>query len=58
MPQDDGRRHKHTVFCPIKNCKYTSRKWNPNSDSISINNSVYSTKCPKHQKELVTISNL
>lgn len=58
MSQDDGRGHKHTVVCSIKGCKYTSRNWNPNSNSISINNSVYSTKCPKHKKELVTINNL
>ena len=58
MPQDDGRGHKHTVVCPIKGCKYTSRQWNPSSNSISVKNSVYSTKCPKHQQELVKPNSL
>lgn len=55
MPQDDGRGHKHTVICPVKKCKYTSRQWNQSSNIISVNNSVYSNKCPKHQKQLIKL---
>lgn len=58
MPPDDGSGHKHTVVCPHKKCKYTSRQWNPCSDTISVQNSVFSTKCPKHQKELVPLNSL
>jgi hypothetical protein len=50
--QDDGRGHKHTVYCPVKKCKYTSRQWNWSMDA-NKNPSTWSTKCPKHQQTLI-----
>jgi hypothetical protein len=46
--------HKHTVHCPIKDCKYTSRV--PNDVFYLTNkNSVHSKICPKHRLGLVKL---
>lgn len=48
------KRHKKTVHCPVKGCKYTSRQWVMKSPfSKSQKKSVFSTKCPKHQRLLI-----
>lgn len=50
MSQRKAEKHKETVYCPVKGCKYTSRQWVSISPfKISHKESVYSTKCPKHQ---------
>jgi len=60
MSQRKAAKHKHTVYCPVNGCKYTSRQWvvDWSKWKISQKESVYSTKCPKHQTKLVTIDNL
>lgn len=63
MSQRKAAKHKHTVYCPIDGCTYTSRQWVVDIShfkdwGISQRNSVFSTKCPKHQTKLVTIDDL
>ncbi len=53
MSGNNYRGHKFTVCCPIKGCKYTSRQWVGMVDNVSKENSVWSTKCPKHQEILI-----
>ena len=50
--QNDGRGHKHTVYCTVKDCNYTSRQWNWSMDGDN-KTSNSSTKCPKHRTILV-----
>jgi len=53
MSQRIASKHKQTVHCPIKGCKYTSRQWVIEYKyKISHKETVYSTKCPKHQTKL------
>jgi hypothetical protein len=55
MSQRKASKHKHTVFCPIGGCNYTSRQWVILSKfKLSHKESVYSTKCPKHQTVLIS----
>ena len=63
MSQRKAAKHKHTVYCTVNGCKYTSRQWvidvsQFNEWGKAQQNSVFSTKCPKHQTELVTIDKL
>jgi len=44
---------KQTVFCPIKGCNYTSRKWIGFVDKLSLKTSCSSTMCPKHRTKLL-----
>jgi hypothetical protein len=53
MSGNNYRGHKFTVYCPVKDCKYTSRQWVGMVDKVSKENSVWSTKCPKHQQVLI-----
>ena len=55
MSKHGGKGHKHTVICPLQKCKYTSRQFIRNVDAISLKNSVFSTKCPKHRTELIPL---
>lgn len=58
MSQRIASKHKYTVHCPIEGCKYTSRHWVFNSTfKISHKESVFSTKCPKHQTILIKLEN-
>lgn len=59
MSQRKASKHKQTVYCTVKNCKYTSRQWVVKSIfKLSHKESTYSTRCPKHRTELVTIDKL
>ena len=63
MSQKKAARHKHTVYCPINKCKYTSRQWiidvrHHKDWGKDQRESVFSTKCPFHQTTLVTIDKL
>jgi hypothetical protein len=59
MSQRKSAKHKHTVYCTVNGCKYTSRQWVFKSQfKFSQKESVFSTKCPKHQTELVTIDKI
>jgi hypothetical protein len=62
MSQRKASKHKHTVCCTVKGCKYTSRHWVVDVSEFkdwgkSRRESVYSTKCPKHRVELVPLEN-
>lgn len=46
--------HKTTLVCPIDGCKYHSRRFLITSENKN-NSSNSSTKCPIHQKDLVSI---
>lgn len=48
--------HKKTMCCPVKGCKYTSRRFLSmffKSDKAKNRYSNESTKCPLHQRDLV-----
>lgn len=54
MSQRKAAKHKFTVYCPVNGCTYTSRQWVvPGYYKEKYKNSIFSTKCPKHQTELV-----
>ena len=53
---NNGNKHKLTVYCPIKDCNYTSRHWvRRNRFKTSHKESVSSTKCPIHQTILIPV---
>ena len=53
MSQRKATKHKQTVHCPVKDCKYTSRQWVFKSEfKFSQKQSTYSTKCPIHNRVL------
>lgn len=47
--------HKFTAQCPNPKCNYTSRIPYDTTFTLTNKNSVHSTKCPKHQLELVKV---
>lgn len=59
MSQRIAKKHKHTVYCPINGCNYTSRQWVVENgpwlyEKDMKRNTTFSTKCPKHQTVLLT----